>query len=234
MLTITFRNVAQFGRALRLGRKGPRFKSLYSDKIYNHRRELHMHISLRQARKIVEKINGVIGSIDTNTTIGLNVWDLTDVTEALDSAQLTLVTNIKRVVVLQVVRATLRSAIDSANHDSGISVHIAARKQHTDQIAFIKSVIDNTPNAHVVSTSAGITAKIAQLTEKSAVHSYGRDDSIVVSLLTDNIRIELEQTAISLQRDLDKIENQLLELNVSTTIKLIPTVVSTLQAENLV
>lgn len=191
-----------------------------------------MKISLRQAHKLVQKINDHIGTIDTSSIVHLNVWEIEDSAKALENARNEFSRNVNRVNELQKIRVELRNKIGNTNALSSISTLIAARKAAGDQLVFLKTITAKR-NA-IVSSQVGLDAKLSQLRSKEAQSAYGRDDMIAVSLLTDEQRKQNELEIVKLQRLIEDAENKLLELNVAIPIELEPESVATLGFENLV
>jgi hypothetical protein len=179
-----------------------------------------VELTLRQAHKVVDKINLLIKTTDLITTRQLNVFEVSDAEAAFQEAVGEFVLAFTFVEQLTSARNQIRQSIGVANANEIDSI-IVQRKQVMDRLAVTKNVLASSGNgrAHLVQSVSGLTAKVEQTLKAEQRNSY-RDDIINISLLTPEFEEQLKSSAKAYQREIESFDEQLLTLNVATKIEL--------------
>jgi DNA repair exonuclease SbcCD ATPase subunit len=189
-----------------------------------------MNISLRKANTVQNSINETIRSIEIKTEIEINEFQ--DAASELQKANNTLFGNDSRRQKLLLSLYNIRGLVGTANANSGIDLKLATaafvdkRISQLEDLAKVRPVID-------LSVLMGKLDKIRNRKEESRASLYGRDDVVVTTVISseqlDQIRAEIR----NLKKQKQKLNDEILELNIKTEIPLSDDVVNTLTAEGL-
>jgi hypothetical protein len=190
-----------------------------------------MNISLRKANVIQNNINDAIRSIKIETTISLNEFQ--DVAAELTKANTTLFVNDTRRQKLLLALYNIRSLVGQANASCGIDMKLATS-------AFIEkriSQLEELASASIITDLAVITGKLEKIKNRSDDNNrslFGREDTVTTSIVgqeqLDQIVVEIK----NLKKQKQKINDEILELNIKTEIPLVEDVATTLTSEGLV
>jgi len=190
-----------------------------------------MNISLRKANAIQTAINDTMKGIKMNLTAEFNEFQ--DPAVELQRLNTELFANDKRRSDLLTAQFSIRGLVGAANATSGVDAKLtqaAFIDKRISQLEAISSGEQMTDMTVIV----GKLEKIRNRKEESSRSIYGRDDSVTTSVLTK----EQIDTAKSMIRDLknqkQKLNDEILELNVRTEIVLTSEVESVLRAESLI
>ena len=188
-------------------------------------------ITLRKANAIQSSINDAIRSIKVEKTIELTEFQ--DPVVELQKANDKLFANDARRQKLLLALYNIRGLVGAANASAGIDMNLAKaafidkRVTQLDEIANSESVTD-------IAVIKGKLEKIKNRKEESRASLYGRDDTVSTSVIgaeqVDQAKTEIK----NLKKQKQKLNDEILELNIKTEIPLTDEVVATLQAEGLI
>jgi uncharacterized protein YdcH (DUF465 family) len=189
-----------------------------------------MNISLRKANAVQNSIQETIRQIEIKTSIELNEFQ--DVTVELKRANDTLFANDARRQKLLLALYNIRGLVGTANASSGIDLKLATAAFVDKRIAQLEDLAKLQP----VTDLAVLTGKIEKIKSlkdeaRSRLYAYGDTVSttVVGAEQLDQIRAEIR----NLKKQKQKLNDEILELNIKTEIPLSEDVVNTLTAEGL-
>lgn len=173
-----------------------------------------MKLTLRKANAIQNAINEMIKGLDLNTTVTLNEFEgVEDQIQAVrDRFWTHAATRNKLVMALYEIRAK----VAQANAASGINDHLA-------NVAYLeKQISHNTMLAGKGAQTAlrVLNGQVKKLSEvKEDGYGYSRRD-VVTSIFTEEEVEDFRRTAADFKREKQRVQDELLELNVQTEITL--------------
>jgi len=188
-----------------------------------------MNITLRKANAIQNSIQETIRGIEIKTHVDINEFQ--DAVTELQTANNTLFANDARRQKLLLAFYNIRSLVGAANAQNGIDTKLATaafidkRVSQLDELAQVKPVTD-------LEVINGRLEKIRNRKE-DARSIYGRDESVNTSVIAVDQLKQIRDEIKNLKKQKQKINDEVLELNIKTEIPLSDDVVNTLQAEGL-
>ena len=190
-----------------------------------------MELTLRKASALQNSINDTVRSITLTQTIRINEFQEAEV--EISKAAQEFNSNVFRRVALTDVLYEIRKLVSRANAQAGVNEKLADLAQLEKDIQFFSGL-----TAHDVRESAqvieGKLNKIRNRKEESRASLYGRDDEVSTSVLTrkdvDLFRAKVAEAKKAKQ----KLQDELLELNVRTTITLSGKAADVLKHEELI
>ena len=192
-----------------------------------------MNITLRQAHKLIDKINSRLATLQISATQAVNIWEIEDPTATYTklSEQFTELCQRNRLLVS--ARQCIRNQIRVANY-AAIDGVIADRKEAMDAAGFIRHQL-NTVNDNAVTSPTALERKVAAEREaaKTTTTRYGAADTVTICLYSQADVDVLNDQLNKQQLEIERLEDQLSKLNSSTEIDLVADVVKTLQTEGL-
>ena len=191
-----------------------------------------MNISLRKANAVQNGINEALKGIEIKTTVELNEFQ--DVVAELKKANDVLFTNDSRRQRLLLALYNIRGLVGTANAQSGIDLKLATaafiekRMGQLDELAKLSAVTD----------LAVINGKLDKIKndkgESSRRSLYGYNDTVSTTVVSqeqiDQVKAEIQ----NLKKQKQKLNDEILELNIKTEIPLSDDVVATLTQEGLI
>jgi uncharacterized protein YdcH (DUF465 family) len=189
-----------------------------------------MNITLRKANALQISINDAIKHIKINTSIDLNEFQ--DVNLELQKSNDTLFINDARRQKLLLALYNIRGLVGTANTSSGIDLNLAKaafidkRIAQLDDIARLEAMTD-------IAVIAGKIEKIKNRKE-DARSIYGSRDTVDTTVVTQAQIDQAKNEIKNLKKQKQKINDEVLELNIKTEIPLSDEVVDTLTAEGLI
>lgn len=191
-----------------------------------------MNISLRKASALQNSIQDTIKGIEITASIELNEFQ--DVATELKKANDKLFANDSRRQRLLVALYNIRGLVGSANTQSGIDVKLATaafldkRVAQLDELAKLQAVTD------LVVINGKLDKIRNDKSETSRSRIYGYADAVTTSVIgaeqLDQIKAEIK----NLKKQKQKLNDEILELNIKTEVPLSDEVVKTLQTEGLI
>jgi uncharacterized protein YdcH (DUF465 family) len=191
-----------------------------------------MQISLRKANAVQAGINDAIKGIKIETSLDLNEFQ--DVVAELQKANDALFTNDSRRQRLLLALYNIRGLVGTANAQSGIDLKLATAAFIEKRIA----QLDELAKLSAVTDLAVITGKLDKIknheNENSRRSIYGYVDTVSTTVISqeqiDQIKVEIK----NLKKQKQKLNDEVLELNIKTEIPLSDDVVTTLTEEGLI
>jgi uncharacterized protein YdcH (DUF465 family) len=189
-----------------------------------------MNITLRKANTVQNSINDAIRGIKIETSIELNEFQ--DITAELQAANDLLLNNDARRHRLLLALYNIRGLVGTANANSGIDLALAKaafidkRIGQLNELAEAKAVTN-------IAVLNGKLDKIRNRKEESRASLYGRDDTVSTGVVGAEQIAQAKTEISNLKKQKQKINDEVLELNIKTEIPLSEDVVATLQAEGL-
>jgi uncharacterized protein YdcH (DUF465 family) len=190
-----------------------------------------MNLTLRKANAVQTAINDAIKSIKINIEVDLNEFQ--DATVELQKANNVLLDADARRQKLLLALYNIRSLVGTANASAGIDLSLA-------KAAFVDkriSQLEDLAGAEVVTDLAVIQGKLEKIkndkgdTRRSL---YGYENSVKTSVLSKEQIDQAKAEIKNLKKQKQKLNDEILELNIKTEIPLSDEVVATLQAEGLI
>ena len=191
-----------------------------------------MQISLRKANAVQAGINDAIKGIKIETSLDLNEFQ--DVVAELQKANDALFTNDSRRQRLLLALYNIRGLVGTANAQSGIDLKLATA-------AFIEKRIgqlDELAKLSAVTDLAVITGKLDKIkndkSENGRRSIYGYGDTVTTTVVSQEQIDQVKAEIKNLKKQKQKLNDEILELNIKTEIPLSDDVVTTLTEEGLV
>lgn len=188
-----------------------------------------MNITLRKANAIQNSINDAIKNIKIDTVIELNEFQNTE--QAISQANYELMSNDSRRQKLTMALYNIRALVGTANVNSGIDTDLAKaafidkRIIQLQELAGAKEITEMT----VIN---GKLEKIRNLKDDTR-RMFGYGDTVNTGVLS---KAQIEQARaeiLTLKKQKQKINDEILELNIKTEIPLTDDVLNILQSEGL-
>lgn len=190
-----------------------------------------MNISLRKANAIQNAINDTMRGIKINLTAEFNEFQ--DPAVELQRLNAELFANDKRRSDLLTAQFSIRGLVGAANATSGVDAKLTQAAYIDKRITQLE-VLAGGEQMTEMTVITGKLDKIRNRKEDSRASLYGRDETVHTGLLTK----EQIDTAKSMIRELknqkQKLNDEVLELNVRTEIALTAEVEQVLRAEGLI
>lgn len=190
-----------------------------------------MNISLRKANAVQNSINDAIKSIDLKTEITINEFQNPEHEIAVASAKIR--SDLARRNSLLTTLYEIRKAVSTANHTAGIDSRLA-------DIAHLEKQIQNFAalSGKEVSESMDVVrGKLFKIKERPAdarASIYGYNDSVSTSVLAAEDIASFKAQVSTAKKAKQKLQDEVLELNIRTEIALSEQTVQTLTQEGLV
>jgi hypothetical protein len=190
-----------------------------------------MNITLRKANAIQNSIQEAIRGIKLDFTVEINEFQ--DVAVELKKANDLLIANDARRQKLLMAVYNIRGLVGTANSASGIDLKLATAAFVDKRIAQLEEFTRASEMTELAVLN-GKLEKIRNRKEESRASIYGISDTVTTSVVT-TAQIEQAKTEVkNLKKQKQKINDEILELNIKTEIPLSDEVVATLQAEGLI
>ena len=191
-----------------------------------------MNISLRKASAIQNSINEAIKGIKIDLNIELNEFQ--DVQTALVKANETLFTNDSRRQRLLLALYNIRGLVGAANAESGVDMKLATAAFIDKRVGQLETLA----GAEAVTDLAVITGKLDKIknheNENSRRSIYGYVDTVTTSVISQEQLDQVKAEIKNLKKQKQKLNDEILELNIKTEVPLSEDVVTTLQSEGLI
>jgi len=191
-----------------------------------------MNISLRKANAVQNGINEALKGIEIKTTLELNEFQ--DVVAELKKANDVLFTNDSRRQRLLLALYNIRGLVGAANASSGIDMKLATA-------AFIEkriSQLETLSKLEAVTDLAVINGKLEKIrndkSESARRSIYGYNDTVSTTVVSAEQIAQVKTEIQNLKKQKQKLNDEILELNIKTEIPLSEDVVKTLSEEGLI
>lgn len=189
-----------------------------------------MNITLRKANAIQNSINDAVKNIKFETTVELNEFqdpgvELTKANEELFAAD-------SRRQKLTMALYNIRALVGTANAASGIDTALAKaafidkRIAQLEQLATLKPYTD-------LEVIKGKLEKIKSLKDEARSRIYGYGDTVSTTVVSKEQIDQAKAEILNLKKQKQKLNDEVLELNIKTEIPLADDTTAVLQAEGL-
>ena len=190
-----------------------------------------MNITLRKANALQNSINDAIKSIEFETTVKINEFQDPEVVIA-EAEKIFASNMVKRDGMFNALYE-IRKAVSKANDASGISQRLADVAHLEKQISFFSGLAGK-PVRDEAKVIAGKLEKIRNRKEDSRASIYGYGDDVSTSILEKEEVDGFKKLSAVSKKNKQKIQDEILELNVKTEITISDKAVAVLQAEGLI
>jgi uncharacterized protein YdcH (DUF465 family) len=195
------------------------------------KRETQMNITLRKASALQNSIQEAVRSIKIKTSIEINEFQNTEA--EIQKAKSELAKNDERRQRLILALYNIRGLVGAANAQCGINLSLAKAAFIDKRIVQLEEISGADPMT-ALDVVVGKLDKIRNRPADSRASLYGRDDVVAVSIVSQE-QINQAKTEIqTLKKQKQKINDEVLELNIKTEVPLADDVVATLTAEGLI
>jgi hypothetical protein len=189
-----------------------------------------MNISLRKANAIQNSINDAVKNIKFETTVELNEFqdpgvELTKANEELFAAD-------SRRQKLTMALYNIRALVGTANAASGIDTALAKAAFIDKRISQLEQLSDLKPFTSL-EVIKGKLEKIKNLKDEARSRIYGYGDTVSTTVVSQEQINQAKAEILNLKKQKQKINDEVLELNIKTEIPLADDTVATLQTEGL-
>lgn len=189
-----------------------------------------MNITLRKANAIQNSINDAVKNIRVELNVELNEFQ--NVEEVIANANNELIVNDGRRQKLTMAFYNIRALVGTANSASGINTALAKaafidkRIVQLEQLTAAKEMTS-------IAVINGKIEKIKSLKDEARSRIYGYGDTVTTSVLSKDQIDQAKAEILNLKKQKQKLNDEILELNIKTEIPLSDDTVTTLQAEGL-
>lgn len=174
-----------------------------------------MNITLRKANALQKSIAESIKSINTDPSI--TVSEFQDALYEISIAKTTFDTNLARRASLNRAMYNIRRAVGQANASSGIDDRLTEVAFLDREISFFSTLA----SSKLRLPDAVINGKLDKIRSSSNDRaSLYREDQISTSILSQNDLDNARNTVASLRKQKQKLQDEILELNVKTEVVL--------------
>lgn len=192
-----------------------------------------MKITLRKASALQNAIQEAVKNIDITVKVELNEFENAET--ALATANAKLINSDQRRTALTKVLYAVRAQVGTANAESGINERLARAAYVDKRVGQLTALIgsDAVQDSIVV-----IQGKLEKLKAPESANSrrslYGYSDTVGTGVLTQTQVDAFKAEQLALKKDKQKLNDEVLELNVRTEIALSDETVAVLTSEGLV
>ena len=190
-----------------------------------------MNISLRKANAIQNSINEAIRSIKIDTSIEINEFQ--NAQEEIQKANGLLIASDERRQKLLLALYNIRGLVGTANSNVGIDLALAKAAFIDKRITQLSELAASNP-VNDLAVINGKLEKIRNRKDESRASLYGRDDTVSTSVVGREQIAQAKSEVSNLKKQKQKLNDDVLELNIKTEIPLSDDVVATLTAEGLI
>jgi len=190
-----------------------------------------MNITLRKANAVQNSINETVKNIRVDLTIEINEFQ--NVEDTLSKANNELIVNDGRRQNLTMALYNIRALVGTANAASGIDTALA-------KAAFIDkriSQLEQLANGTEITSLEVIKGKLEKIKNDKGDNTrrsiYGYSDTVSTGILSKEQIAQARTEILNLKKQKQKLNDEILELNIKTEIPLGDDTVATLTAEGL-
>lgn len=189
-----------------------------------------MNITLRKANALQNSINDAVKNIKVELNVELNEFQ--NVEEAITKANSDLVINDGRRQALTMALYNIRALVGTANASSGIDTALAKAAFIDKRIGQLEQLA-NANEITALDVIKGKLEKIKSLKDEARSRVFGYGDTVTTSILSKDQISQAKTEILNLKKQKQKLNDEILELNIKTEIPLSEEVVKTLQSEGL-
>ena len=187
-----------------------------------------MKINLRKANAIQVAINETIKSLEFNATASINEFQ--DAANEISVASAKFSSNLVRRVDLLNALYEIRKAVASANDSAGIDGRLADVARLEKDFQFYSTYA----KAPVITEAAVINGKLEKLRNRKEESYSFRSETVDTSIFAQAQVESFKGIVSAAKKQKQKLQDELLELNVRTEIEFSDATVTTLSRENII
>ena len=191
-----------------------------------------MNLTLRKANAVKAAINDTIKSIEIKITVELNEFQ--SIEAELQKANAMLFANDARRQRLLLALYNIRGLVGQANATSGVDTKLATAAFLDKRLAQLTELAVAEP----ITDLAVINGKLDKIrndkSDTSRSRLYGVSDTVSTSVISNEQLTTIKNEIKNLKKQKQKINDEVLELNIKTEIPLSEEVEDTLTAEGLI
>ena len=192
-----------------------------------------MKITLRKASALQTAIQEAVKNIEITVKVELNEFE--DATAALATANAKVVAADQRRTALTKVLYVVRAQVGTANADCGINERLAKAAYVDKRIGQLTALIGAESLQDSLTVVNGKLDKIRNdKSENSRRSIYGYSDTVSTGVLVQDQIDAFKAEQLALKKDKQKLNDEVLELNVRTEIDLSDETVAVLTIEGLI
>ena len=192
-----------------------------------------MKITLRKASALQTAIQEAVKNIDVTVKVELNEFERPDV--ALATANVKLISADQRRVALTKALYVVRAQVGTANAECGINERLAKAAYVDKRIGQLTALVGAEALQDNMAVIEGKLEKLkAPETANSRRSIYGYSDTVGTGVLTQAQVDAFKAEQLTLKKDKQKLNDEVLELNVRTEVALSDETVAVLTSEGLV
>jgi hypothetical protein len=196
-------------------------------------KDTHMKITLRKASALQTAIQEAVKNIEVTVKVELNEFELPDT--ALTTANVKLISADQRRTALTKVLYVVRAQVGTANAECGINERLAKAAYVDKRIGQLTALVSSEAVQDNMLVINGKVEKLkADKGENSRRSLYGYSDTVSTGVLTQAQVDAFKAEQLALKKDKQKLNDEVLELNVRTEIALSDETVAVLTSEGLV
>ncbi len=189
-----------------------------------------MNITLRKANAVQNAIQEAIKKIKVELAVEINEFQ--DVEAAIAKANNELVENDARRQKLTMALYNIRALIGTANAASGINTNLAKAAFIDKRIGQLETLANCNPMTEI-DVIKGKIEKIKSLKDEARSRIYGYGDTVTTPVLSQEQINQAKTEVLSLKKQKNKLNDEILELNIKTEIPLSDDTVALLTAEGI-
>ena len=190
-----------------------------------------MNITLRKASAIQNSIQEALKSIDPPKKIELNEFQ--DVMAELEKANKDVFESDARKQKLLLAMYNIRGLVGAANVSTSINMNLAKAAFIDKRIGQLEEISKQDPLGNI-DVIKGKLDKIKNLKDEARSRVFGYGDTVTTSVITKDQIAQAKAEILNLKKQKQKLNDEILELNIKTEIPLSDDVVETLKAEGLI
>jgi hypothetical protein len=192
-----------------------------------------MNITLRKASALQNSINDAVKAIKVELTVEINEFQ--SVEDTLAKANTAMIENDARRQKLTMSLYNIRALVGTANAASGINTALAKAAfidKRIGQMEELAKATEMTAFEVIVGKLDKIKNDKGDVSRRSSI--YGYTDTVTTSVLGKEQIAQARAEVLNLKKQKQKINDEVLELNVKTEVPLADETVAVLQAEGLI
>lgn len=187
-----------------------------------------MKINLRKANAIQLAVNEAIKGLEFNATVSINEFQ--DASSEISSASAKFTRNLSRRVALLDALYEIRKAVAVANNNAGIDNRLADVARLEKDFQFYSTYAKSS----AITDAAVINGRLDKIrNRKEDAYGYGRGENVDTSIFTETEIDGFKSVVAAAKKQKQKLQDELLELNVRTEIEFSDATVATLTNENI-
>jgi uncharacterized protein YdcH (DUF465 family) len=191
-----------------------------------------MNITLRKANAVQNSINETVKNIRVDLTVEINEFQ--NVEDTLSKANNELIANDGRRQNLTMALYNIRALVGTANAASGIDTALAKAAFIDKRIGQLEQLANGTE----ITSLEVIKGKLEKIKNDKGENTrrsiYGYSDTVSTGILSKEQIAQAKTEILNLKKQKQKLNDEILELNIKTEIPLGDDTVATLTAEGLI